>query len=114
MSKVLRVGILRGRAAVTGLALLLGACVARPWDPTEPVPQPPPEMAAMQRQFLSQLPTLQGMACFSAAIYAVEKDPRADGHHFYNPKNDLYAETCKDWTQAPNTVNSGLPGNSYG
>src|SRR4051812_10313406 len=69
MSKILRVGTLRGWAAITGLALLLGACVARPSDPTEPVPQPPPEMVAMQRQFLSQLPTLQGMACFSAAVY---------------------------------------------
>ena len=109
MSKVLRVGTLRGRAALTGLALLLGACVARPSDPTEPVPQPPPEMVAMQRQLLLQLPTLQGMACLSAAIYAVEKDPRAEDHYFYNPKGDLYAETCKDWTQAPNTVIQAFP-----
>jgi hypothetical protein len=92
-----------------GLALLLGACVTRASAPTEPVPQPSPEMAAMQSQLLTQLPTLQGMACFSAAIYAVEKDLRAERHYFYNPKKDLYAETCKNWTQAPNTVIQAFP-----
>jgi hypothetical protein len=92
-----------------GLALLLGACVARPSAPTEPVPQPPPETAAMQRQLLSQLPTLQGMACFSAAVYAIQKDPSAEDHYFYNPKSDTYSEICKDWTQAPQTVIQGFP-----
>lgn len=107
MSKVSWVRTLRGRAAIIGVTALLGACAAQPPAPTEPVPQPPPETAAMQVQILSQIPTLQRMACFSAAAYAIE--PRADGHYFYNPENDLYRVTCKDWTQLPNTVIQAFP-----
>ena len=28
-------------------------------------------------------------------VRIVEKDPRTEGHYVYNPRSDLYAETCK-------------------
>jgi hypothetical protein len=109
MGRVSWVRTLRAQAAIIGVALLLSACAAHPLAPTEPVPQPPPETAAMQAQIRSQISTLQGMACFSAAAYAIEPDPRADGHYFYNPEHDHYKETCAHWTEAPNTVIQAFP-----